>query len=749
MFHNQTFKILSNLILLTLIFSATGVTPAHAAGILYAIPDGEGNCSSWANACTLQTALNVAVSGDEIWVSAGTYKPTTTTDRTVSFVLKNNVAVYGGFAGTETLRAQRDPALNVSILSGDIGTVDVVTDNSYHVVVVSGTDNTAVLDGFTITAGNASGGDIATGWGGGMLNVSGSPTLSNLVFNKNTAGAGGGMGNSNSNGLLMSSIVFSENNGHNGGAIHNEYSSVTFSNVAFNENVAGGNGGAIDSVSSTIILADATFTNNVNNHAPGAGNGGGMLSSLSTVTLTNVVFDGNTTNGSGGGMISYTSVVSLTNVLFKGNTAIDLGGGMRNYSCNNVTLNKVTFSGNAAGGGGGMHNVWSSPILTNVTFAENTAAQGGGLFNDSSNPNLNNVTFSANTATDGTGSEMYNFSNSHPVINNGILWGTNSVIYNYPNSPFSSAVIKDSVIQGGCPSGNTCTNVINADPKLGGLADNGGFTQTMALGIGSSAIDAGGVNTTCATTDQRGEARRGICDIGAFEYIPNSNTPATVTTITADTPDPSYPGRSINVSVAVEGSGDTPTGIVNIVGARTNCNIILVSGSGNCNVSFNTTGTKTLTALYASNSIYAGSSDTETHQVNITTRYAKPDGMTDGLCDSWINACELRYVLSSAVPGDEIWVKAGVYLPGALRTDTFQLKSGVAVYGGFAGTETARDQRNPQANMTILSGDIDNNDSQTPIITDLATVTGNTTNSYHVVTGATGATLDGFTITAG
>ena len=72
----------------------------------------------------------------------------------------------------------------------------------------------------------------------------------------------------------------------------------------------------------------------------------------------------------------------------------------------------------------------------------------------------------------------------------------------------------------------------------------------------------------------------------------------------------------------------------------------------------------------------------------------------------------------------------------------------MAVYGGFAGTETARSQRNPAANVTILSGDIDNNDSQTPIITD-SHVTGNTTNSYHVVTGATGATLDGFTITAG
>jgi hypothetical protein len=98
------------------------------------------------------------------------------------------------------------------------------------------------------------------------------------------------------------------------------------------------------------------------------------------------------------------------------------------------------------------------------------------------------------------------------------------------------------------------------------------------------------------------------------------------------------------------------------------------------------------------------------------------------------------------------WVMEGTHKPATVGTDreaTFQLKNGVAVHGGFAGTETRRTQRHPATHVTILSGDIDGNDSQKPIISNLATVTGNGPNSYHVLTGVTGATLDGFTITAG
>jgi len=142
--------------------------PVSASSVLYAAPTPSGNadCSSWTNACTLQTALTNATSGDQIWVRQGVHRPGLS--QTDTFTLKNGVAVYGGFAGTETSLAQRDWQTNVTVLSGDINQDDitdangVVTStaniagvNAYHVVTGGGTNNTAVLDGFTITAGNA------------------------------------------------------------------------------------------------------------------------------------------------------------------------------------------------------------------------------------------------------------------------------------------------------------------------------------------------------------------------------------------------------------------------------------------------------------------------------------------------------------------------------------------------------------------------------------------------------------------
>src|SRR5689334_24327169 len=97
----------------------------------------------------------------------------------VSFSLKSGVAIYGGFAGTETQLSQRNPATNVTVLSGDLnGDDNSFTnngENSLHVVTAISTDSSAILDGFRIGHGNA---DASTTFpdesGGGMLNDSSS-----------------------------------------------------------------------------------------------------------------------------------------------------------------------------------------------------------------------------------------------------------------------------------------------------------------------------------------------------------------------------------------------------------------------------------------------------------------------------------------------------------------------------------------------------------------------------------------------
>jgi len=121
--------------------------------------------------------------------------------------------------------------------------------------------------------------------------------------------------------------------------------------------------------------------------------------------------------------------------------------------------------------------------------------------------------------------------------------------------------------------------------------------------------------------------------------------------------------------------------------------------------------------------------------------YVKHDaaGANDGT--SWEDAYVLlQSALTAAISGEEIWVADGTYVPGLARTDTFQLKSGVNVYGGFGGTETALEQRDWTTYVTILSGDINGDDDG---------FTNNSENTFHVVTGADNAVIDGFMITQG
>ncbi|MFP3897513.1 MAG: hypothetical protein ACLFV5_11850, partial [Anaerolineales bacterium] len=339
--------------------------------------------STWADAYPhLQDALAAAQPGEEIWVAAGVYYPDegvgqTENDRTATFTLQPGVALYGGFAGSETTRDVRDWTTNITVLSGDIDGDDgtdahgVVTDtanvagaNAYHVVTGGGVTETARLDGFTVTAGDADGPYAGQKRGGGMYNFSSSPTLANLIFSGNQAT-------------------------DYGGGMYNEYSSPILTNVRFIANASTTSfygGGMSNWEESNPALTDVIFTANEANY------GGGMANnSNSNPTLTNVTFSGNQAVREGGGMNNSSSSPTLTDVTFSGNQA-EFGGGMRNLN-GTPTLTNVTFSGNqATSQGGGMSNFGASPTLTNVTFGGNYATEGGGVYNDtSSNPTLVNA----------------------------------------------------------------------------------------------------------------------------------------------------------------------------------------------------------------------------------------------------------------------------------------------------------------------------------------------------------------------
>jgi hypothetical protein len=247
---------LSVLFVLALVLTDMPLPKAHAAAFFHAAPAASGteDCWSWANACTLQTALASALSGQEIWVAAGTHLPTTgEKDRAATFLLKTGVAVYGGFAGTEEKRDQRDPAINVTFLSGDIGVVGDSSDNSYHVVTGA---TGAILDGVTITAGNANG-DLPHDRGGGMSNSSSSPQLTNVNFSGNTAGAGGGIYNFNSSPALTNVTLSGNWAGYFGGGMYNDVGSPTITNTIFWGNIADFGGARIFDDHGTPSVSDS------------------------------------------------------------------------------------------------------------------------------------------------------------------------------------------------------------------------------------------------------------------------------------------------------------------------------------------------------------------------------------------------------------------------------------------------------------------------------------------------------------
>ena len=330
--------------------------------------------TSWITAKKdLQEAILAANKNDSIWVKAGTYYPTrdvfgsgTPSDpRTKTFFFKDSVKIFGGFAGTETAFSQRDFNSNVTILNGDIGISSVASDNCYHVLLSVSYSDASILDGFTITNGNANGSlfmningqSVYQNSGGGISNVCSNTKYNNLIiYNNSSSGDGGGLYNFDSKSIYTNQTIFSNTSTgtiSNGGGIANISSSVVLLNISVFKNTAAGGGGG------------------------GIYNGG----NLATITITNAFIATNTAL-KGGGICDYSVNAALSNVVIYNNTG-QLGGGFYEEASvltihnvtvvNNIARNPLTFIGH----GGGLYSNGSYQTVVNCVFFGNRAINSG------------------------------------------------------------------------------------------------------------------------------------------------------------------------------------------------------------------------------------------------------------------------------------------------------------------------------------------------------------------------------------
>ncbi len=329
-------------------------TAASAATTLYVDVDANGNNSgmSWNNAYnSLQDALSTALFSSkpvEILVAQGTYKPDRGTgvqrgNREAFFRLRNQVSLKGGYAGS----GAADPGLRdikqyETILSGDLDgddwsvqsplelTFEIFRwENSYSVVVAIDVDNTAVLDGFTITGGYAD--EFPNAMGGGMNIIESSAVVRDCIFEYNFAGSSIG-------------TVYGV-----GGGLYNQDSNPTIENCIFRKN-------CVDYLVNNSSLAAL---------------GAGIFNYASNPTIIGCTFDRNAAYDAGAGMFNANSSPELIECTFNANLCLSFGGAMFNDG-GSPKLDNCLVTINTSAVAGGMFCDGSRPVMTNCTFAGNT-----------------------------------------------------------------------------------------------------------------------------------------------------------------------------------------------------------------------------------------------------------------------------------------------------------------------------------------------------------------------------------------
>ncbi|WP_161626117.1 choice-of-anchor Q domain-containing protein [Hugenholtzia roseola] len=506
------------------------------------------NADSGAN--TLRDMIACATSGDVITFAPSMANQTITLASTLEIPVGKNLTIDGLNAPNLTLSGNN--AVRIFLLqSTSVNPTSLTLKNlrlinglttEFGGAVRSQHQGVLNIENCTFEANNAHRGGSAV-----FSHFEGSTTILNCTFNGNISIA--------ENDERGSTVMLWGPNAH----------SVRNSNFTNNRGI---NGAAINGLNAALLVEDCNFTNNRTTDAtfdtgqPNdflRGYGGAIYTDRATpappstatgsIILRRCNFIDNIAQADGGACNLYTDNtdnVLIENCYFNNNESRILTGGtnggsggavvqMNNNQNNGFVVRNSTFSNNrAAVNAGAIRADWANTTIENCTFFNNraqltslsgTSANGGALAfysMASSTVNVTNCTFSTNYAgwvggaiagpasiriknniffqnTAGNGGNTWNIqqhsSNHFTDLGNNLQ---------FPNKFTNLA-----------NDYNVSASVTIANPLLGTLGNNGGFAPTIPILAGSPAINAG---AGCTPTDQRGVARVGVCDIGAFEF---------------------------------------------------------------------------------------------------------------------------------------------------------------------------------------------------------------------------------------
>ncbi|MCA9309620.1 MAG: right-handed parallel beta-helix repeat-containing protein [Phycisphaerales bacterium] len=651
---------------------------------------GGGDGLSWASAYDdLQEAFDYANTQPmvaEIWVRAGVYTPGTS--RSDSFRPPTGKGIYGGFAGFEFLRSQRNPEANPTILSGDVGSAQ----GAYHVVNATNLAATTTLNGFIIEGGFANG-TLGSGQdrGGGLLVIDSNLRVQQCTFRNNATGA----------------------NRFGGAVAIDGDSSPRFTRCVFESNSvgSGGAGGAINVRGS----GNSRYTNCIfrdNGGAGGTSSGGAIASAATgTVTFTNCIFAANRAGTGGAVHATATGPVRVINSTLHANEASGAAGGIANAGGDVTVRNTIlwaNFDGSGITEAAQLSNV-GAPISTSITYS---LIDGLAALTSPGNIDADPHFADADGPDDIAGTEDDNL---HLVIPSPCIDSGNNLTVGTDLIDLDDDGDTAELIPLDLDDGPRFTD----DP---GTVDTGLGTAPL-VDMGAYEFDPGQrllVSTGFINVPEGGSA--------VFTVALNLPPAGTVTvTVTRDSGDADLSVSSGATVMFNAGNHATPMNVV-LAAAQdpdfaNGQAIFRISAAGLSDV--------LVTAQEVDDEILPGN-------VRTVSSAAPPGG--SGL--AWSVAYQrledaLAEAASSGGKVNEIWVAAGSYRPSDSDPEaSFDLPDNVRVLGGFAGMEVEAAARDPTVNPTILLGDLD----------------GGGTAAHHVVrAGAvgTGAVLDGFIISGG